>query len=102
MRLKNPYRKGREFEWKCRKLLEHAGYFVVRQAKSAFPDLIASNGAGWLLIECKVNGKISRKEVEELLKLAAWTNAKAATMQQTKEGTCLSFLSPPTPQKAIS
>ena len=40
-RLKNPKRKGITFENRVRRHLEGLGWFVVRQASSTFPDLIA-------------------------------------------------------------
>ena len=66
------YRRGYNFERRVLKFLESNGYFVVRQAKSSFPDLIAINYLGTpIFIECKVNGKLSYKEqkrAEEIVK----------------------------------
>lgn len=66
------YRRGYNFERRVLKFLEGKGYFVVRQAKSSFPDLIVINSSGRaIFIECKVNGKLSYKEqkkAEEIVK----------------------------------
>lgn len=48
------YKKGRRFEYKVRDLLRQFGFYVVRSAKSAFPDLVALGKNGTLLVECKV------------------------------------------------
>jgi len=69
-KLRNPKRKGISFEREVRKYLEEAGYFVVRQAASSFPDLIAVAQTGRIYAyECKVNGKISSKEKKKLIEL---------------------------------
>ena len=58
------YRKGYRFEKRVQKFFEDLGFFVVRQGKSKFPDLIALKDSLILLIECKVRKKISKKELE--------------------------------------
>ena len=63
------YRKGYRFEKEVQKWLEKEGWFVVRQGKSKFPDLIAirklmsGNGFRVVFIECKYNKKPSREEI---------------------------------------
>lgn len=53
------YAKGYRFERKTKKHLESKGWFVIRQGKSAFPDLIAIKNSDYdsackvRLIECK-------------------------------------------------
>jgi len=72
----NTRAKGSYFERTVRKYLEKRGYFVVRQAASSFPDLIAitPSGAVWM-IECKVNKYLSKVEKEELMRLKLGYNA---------------------------
>lgn len=65
----NNYAKGRRFEYEVRSKLEKHGWFVVRQAKSAFPDLIAVFKGNVYAIECKYNSALSRREREKLLEL---------------------------------
>jgi Holliday junction resolvase len=54
----NPYRRGRRFEYRTRNYLRKLGWFVIRQARSSFPDLIALRGDSILLVECKLAGRI--------------------------------------------
>jgi len=63
------YRKGRRFEYELINILREKGYFVIRQAKSSFPDIIAFKGKKAIAIECKVNKNISRQELQKLLEL---------------------------------
>lgn len=80
------YKKGSSWENTVKKHLEGMGFFCVRQPVSAFPDLLAIppiydvgelngvvaqsfEGGDSLFIECKVGGKLSKKEVEDLVKL---------------------------------
>jgi len=56
--------------------LNHLGYFVVRQARSAFPDLIALRQGEIILIECRVDGRISREERRRLLAYAEQVGGK--------------------------
>jgi len=61
-----------------RKELEKKGYFVARQARSAFPDLIAVKDGRVVFVECKVNREdFSQKERAELFLLATKYNARA-------------------------
>jgi len=67
----NNYYKGRRLEYQVRDLLEKDGDFVVRQAKSSFPDLIAvrkSTGKVFA-IECKWNKYLTQEEKDKLSKL---------------------------------
>jgi len=65
------YRKGRRFEYRVRDSLEREGFFVARQTRSAFPDLIAIKKGKALLIECKVDKRhFTKREREELRALA--------------------------------
>ena len=76
------YAKGYRFERKVKKHFEDMGWYVVRQGKSAFPDLICIKNSGIpdivysnfvKFVECKMNKYLSRKEKEdfkELIKIA--------------------------------
>jgi len=66
-----PYKRGYHFERRVLKILEGLGYWVARQAKSSFPDLIAIKRDKILLVECKVDRRsLSRRERELMLSLA--------------------------------
>jgi len=72
------YERGRRFEYRVRRQLKEEGYFVVRSAKSGTVcDLVALKKGEILLIQCKLNKKISKKEREELAKLAEQVGGKA-------------------------
>jgi len=63
------YSKGAHFERRVKKYLEEKGKCVIRQAKSAFPDLWIVSPKEAIPIECKVNGYLSkedRKKAREL------------------------------------
>ena len=62
----NCYAKGRRLEYKTKKELECAGFFVVRQAKSAFPDIIAFRPGIIIAAECKCNGRLAKREIHNL------------------------------------
>jgi len=64
------YAKGRRFEYEVRDDLK-SGFFIVRQAKSAFPDLIGIRKLTGkkICIECKVNGRLSKKEKNKLIEI---------------------------------
>jgi len=66
----NPYRRGRRFEYRTRDYLRKLGWFVIRQSKSSFPDLIALRYGSILLIECKVNGYMPPAERRRIVSLA--------------------------------
>lgn len=83
-KIKNKYKKGYQFERKCRKWLEMSFDLVIRQGKSKFPDLIAINKNQIWLVECKYNGKITKEEVEEGIKLAKKINALFCCMYSLK------------------
>jgi len=63
------YNKGRKFEYRVKRKLEGMGYFVIRQPKSAFPDLIAIKRNEVLAVECKYNNRLSSYELFKLLEL---------------------------------
>ena len=60
------FAKGRRFEYKTRDELKKAGFYVIRQAKSAFPDLVAIGIQGTIVVECKVGGRLSKEEKNKL------------------------------------
>lgn len=64
------YQKGAHFERRVRKDLE-SNSFVVRQAKSAFPDLIVvrKTTGKKICVECRVRGNYSREEELKLIEL---------------------------------
>jgi len=61
------YVNGRAFEYRVKNYLEKKGFFVVRSASSKGPfDLIAINRYMTYGIQCKANGKVSKKELETI------------------------------------
>ncbi|MEM3506457.1 MAG: hypothetical protein QXT31_02230 [Candidatus Bathyarchaeia archaeon] len=81
MNIKHAYRKGRRFEYRVKDFLERQGFFVLRQAKSSFPDLFAiklkrSKDYEIRLVECRIDGSISIEEKVKLCDLAKRIKAK--------------------------
>ena len=81
MDIKQAYRKGRRFEYRVKDFLEKQGFFVLRQAKSSFPDLFAiklkrNNSYEIKLVECRINGYINVDEKARLCNLAKRIKAK--------------------------
>lgn len=74
--MSHPYVKGRAFEYRVRDYLKKKGFFVVRQARSAFPDLIALKKSRVVFVECKVDGRLSKREREELLAILAFAGGE--------------------------
>ncbi len=70
------YYKGRTFEYKVKHLLENMGYFVIRSAKSAFPDLVAVKQGKPMLVECKVNRYLPWEDKVKLIHLGSTIGAK--------------------------
>jgi len=71
---------GARYRFKVRveKWLQRAGHLVFRQARSAFPDLVALKaGEKPMLVECRINGRISPEERERLLELAEKAGGRA-------------------------
>src|SRR3990167_10897822 len=66
---------GSAFEYKVRDYLRKEGHFVVRQAASAFPDIIAISPSGQVkMVECKTSKdpkkpRLKKQEKEELIDL---------------------------------
>ncbi len=73
-----PYERGRNFEYRTKKHLEALGYLVARSPASKSPfDLIAIVGSYddqplpvVKLVQCKLDGRFSKRERNELSKLA--------------------------------
>ena len=65
------YIKGRRLEYQVRDLLRKTGDFVVRQAKSSFPDLIVIRKCTGkkFAVECKWNGYLTQDEKIKLFEL---------------------------------
>ena len=57
---------GYRFEIRCRKKLESLGWWVARQGKSAFPDLICLKKGESFLGECKASKKRLQNPVKYL------------------------------------
>lgn len=85
--MQSPYEKGRAFEYRVRK-----GFDVVRQAKSAFPDLIALKNREVLLVECRIDGEISRDERLQLVNLAVRMDGRAAVAHRNGRKLILKYI----------
>jgi Holliday junction resolvase len=66
----NPYRRGRRFEYRTRDYLRKQGWYVVRQPRSMFPDLLAFREGAILLVECKLRGYMPPAERRSIVRLA--------------------------------
>lgn len=84
------YQKGARFEREVRKFLEEHGFFVVRQAKSSFPDLIAVSHSGAWALECKYNNYATLRERRMLRELKKKHDFKVWVVRK-KKGTRLSW-----------
>lgn len=78
----SPYRRGRSFEYRVRDLLRGQGYFLVRQARSGFPDLVALRRGEILLVECRVDGYVSPDERDRFLRIAEQTGGRAVVARR--------------------
>lgn len=67
-----PYKKGAAWERVIRDHYEIHDWIAVRQPKSQSPfDIMAIRGTTRHLVQCKLAGKIPRKEKEELLEMSS-------------------------------
>jgi Holliday junction resolvase len=85
------YIAGRRFEYSVKEYFQRKGFFVVRQAKSAFPDIVAIKGVRVLLVECKVNGYLRRGEKRALLNLARMHKIEPILAYRSRENGRISF-----------
>lgn len=85
-----PYQRGRRFEYRVQRWLRKKGWFVVRQPRSAFPDMIALERGRLLIIECRMGGSMSRKERREIVTLAR-NKLGGEALLAYREGPNLSF-----------
>jgi len=66
-----PYRKGAAHEREVARLLEEAGFFVMRSPKSASPiDLLAVRAGTVYFIQCKLGGYMRPHEREAVCSLS--------------------------------
>ena len=81
------YRRGYNFEDRCRKALERLGYVVVRSAGSKGPaDLVALRDGVVLLVQCKLDhGLFDAKERIKLLETASLAGAIPVLAEREKE-----------------
>jgi len=89
----NPFARGRRFEYRTREFLRKSGWFVVRQPRSAFPDLIALRNGQILLVECKMGGRISRNERRNIVKIRKAVNGTALMAFRKGNGIGMNSLS---------
>lgn len=86
------YIRGRNFEYKCKKLLESQGYLVFRSAGSkGVADLICIKDGLPLLVQCKtsvtnktLNSHISKSEIDKFIYIATQFNVSALVMTPTE------------------
>jgi len=82
----SPYQRGRRFEYKTQNYLRKEGWYVIRQPRSMFPDLIAFRNGTILLVECKVNGYIAPAERRKIRKLASRELGGKPILASKREG----------------
>lgn len=79
------YQRGANFERRVKKHYENQGYFVLRSAGSHSPvDLLALGTSGAILIQVKLDGRMSITEEQQLIRLAQECQCKAHLV--SKEG----------------
>ena len=89
------YARGANFERDVKRDLEGRGYLVIRSAGShGAVDLMACHqnagvAADWWLVQCKINGKASPAERNELYRIAEQCNAWAVIVSRPKRGAIL-------------
>lgn len=77
------YSRGAHFERVCKKYLKGAGWFVVRAAQSrGLADLMGARKTEWgypevCLVSCRIHGRWSPQEKQDLLAAAEKTSAIA-------------------------
>jgi len=89
------YARGANFERQVKADLEKFCHIVVRSAGShGAVDLMACHqnagvAADWWLVQCKINGKVSPAERNELYRIAEQCNAWAVIVSRPKRGAIL-------------
>jgi Holliday junction resolvase len=80
------YEIGRNFEYRVIKYLRENGFFVVRSAKSSFPDILAvrKSTGKTICVECKVNGYLNHEEKLGLIRI--WVNYDIHPFVARREG----------------
>lgn len=88
------YSKGANFERRVRDYLREIGFVVFRSAGSHTPaDLIALKAGEVMLVQCKLDGKISPAERQSLIFLAdelqcrvmlAWREGRELKIEEVK------------------
>jgi Holliday junction resolvase len=77
VRKTHPYKRGYAFERRVRLRLEKEGWFVVRQGKSAFPDLVCLKKGAIMFVECKVDGYLNPSDRKRLAEISTEVGAEA-------------------------
>jgi Holliday junction resolvase len=90
----NPYIRGMRFEYRTRDFLRKAGWFVFRQPRSLFPDMVALKDGAVLLVECKLNGRMPSVQRKRMVRIARMqAKGKAVLASRNGRGILLSELS---------
>jgi Holliday junction resolvase len=89
-RLSKRYGHGASFEYRVRNYYKKLGYFVLRSPHSSgFADLVAIRQGEVLLIQCKMAGKLRRREKEGLFRLARSIGAKPLMVAKERPSNAL-------------
>ena len=73
----NNYARGANFERRVQDEYEKSGWFVIRSAGShSWIDLVALKAGEVLLIQCKIDGRLSPAERQQLQELARDTGCQ--------------------------
>jgi len=81
------YERGSYFERQVKRWFEKRGWYVIRSAGShGVADLVALHTGSIQLIQCKVNGKMSKREKDALKDAAAWVGGTPMLAWRPKRG----------------
>lgn len=84
------YEIGASFERRCKRHFTKLGYYVIKSAGSkGIIDLACLSRHGNLLVQCRVNGNLSKDEELELIKLGAETGCRV--LLAYREGRTMEF-----------
>lgn len=87
------YNRGSAFERRVKRELEDVGYYVMKSGGSKGPaDIIAIDTTGTaFLIQCKKDGKLSKKEWEDLVKLGLQFHSSTLHVSKPKRNEPIRF-----------
>jgi Holliday junction resolvase len=86
------YKRGRDFEYRTKRLLEKKGYVVVRSYASRTPaDLTATKDGKTIFIQCKLRGDFPVKEWNEFMDYCESAGVEPILAQRAADGPEIEF-----------